>query len=128
MSTANTSADPSASNQALSDWLEVPRAIESAISDLTEADLDCRGGPNDWSIRETIHHVVEANLVASSIVIAAVGKSGCTYDWSWLNPDRLWMERMGYTRAAVTPAIDALTALGRYVGSLLRATPNALSQ
>ena len=107
--------DQGAMVQPLSDWLQVPRAIEVAIEGLTEDDLNLRGGSNGWSIRETVHHLVESNLVACSIAIAAVGKSGCTYDCSWLNPDRSWMERMGYTRAAVAPAIDALSALCRYV-------------
>ena len=70
--------------------------------------------------------MVEANLVASSIVIAAMGKSGCTYDWSWLNPDRSWVERMGYTTAAVGPAIETLSGLGRYLESLFRAVPDAM--
>ena len=71
--------------------------IETALEGLTEDDLNFRGGPNGWSIRETVHHLVESNLVACTIVIAAVGTGGCTYDCSWLNPDRAWMERMGYT-------------------------------
>jgi DinB superfamily len=118
--------DQHASVQPLSDWLQVARAIESAIEGLTEDDLDSRGGPNGWSIRETVHHLVESNLVACTIVIAAVGKGGCTYDWSWLNPDRAWMERMGYSRGTVAPAIEVLSALCRYVAALLSAGPDAL--
>src|SRR5437764_215295 len=97
--------------QPLRDWVQVSRAIGFAIDVVTEVELDFRGGTNGWSIRETIHHLVESNVVACSIVIAAVGESGCTYDCSWMNPDRSWMERTGYTRAAVAPAIDALSAL-----------------
>ena len=95
--------DQGAMVQPLSDWLQVPRAIEVAIEGLTEDDLNLRGGSNGWSIRETVHHLVESNLVACGIVIAAVGKSGCTYDCSWLNPDRSWMERMGYTQCGRGP-------------------------
>src|SRR6266849_4105223 len=118
--------DQGAAVQPLSDRLQVPRAIEVAIEGLTEDDLNFRGGSNGWSIRETVHHLVESNLVACGIVIAAVGKGGCTYDWSWLNPDRSWMERMGYTSAAVAPVIDALSALCRFVTALLSAAPDAL--
>ena len=121
-------ADQGAMVQPLSDWLQVSRAIELAIDGVTEVELDFRGGSNGWSIRETIHHLVESNVVACSIAIAAVGESDCPYDCSWMNPDLSWMERTGYSRAAVAPAIDALSALCRYVTSLLNATPDVLQR
>lgn len=117
--------DPGEPQNAVGAWLEVPRAIEKAIEGLTEDDLALRGGPDGWSIRETVHHLVEANLVASSIMIAALGKSGCAYDWSWLNPDRSWMQRLGYDAAPVGPAIEMLDALCRHISGLIRATTNA---
>ena len=117
--------DQRASVQPLSDWLQVSRTLEIALEGLTEDDLNFRGGPNGWSIRETVHHLVESNLVACTIAIAAVGTGGCTYDCSWLNPDRAWMERMGY-RGSVAPAIEALSAVCRYVSALLSAAPDAL--
>ena len=118
--------DERASVQPLDEWLQVARSIEIALEGLTEDDLNFRGGSNGWSIRENVHHVVESNLVACTIAIAAVGKGGITYDCSWMNPDRAWMERLGYTHAAVAPAIDALSGLCRYVAALLSAAPDAL--
>lgn len=106
-------------------WVQIPVDIQNAIEGLSENDLDFRGGPEGWSIRETVHHLVEANLVAGSIMIAALGESGCTYDWSWLNPDLAWMERMGYKTAPVEPAIETLRALTRYLSGVIDAAPNA---
>ena len=117
--------DERASVQPLSEWLQVSRSLEIALEGLTQDDLDLRGGPDGWSIRETVHHLVESNLAACTIVIAAVGTGGCTYDCSWLNPDRAWMERMGY-RGAVAPAIEVLSPVCRYVNALLSAAPAAL--
>ena len=119
--------DPHASVQPLREWLLISRAIKTALEGLTEDDLNVRGGPNGWSIRETVHHVVESNLVAFTIAIAAVGTGGCTFDCSWLNPDRQWMERMGY-RGAVAPAIEALSAVCRYGSAILSAAPDALQR
>lgn len=117
--------DPSASIQPLSDWLQVSRTLEIALEGMTDDDLNFRGGPLGWSIRETVHHLVESNLVACTIVIAAVGAGGCKFDCSWLNPYQAWMERMGY-RGTVTPAIEASTASCRYVSALLSAAPDGL--
>ena len=111
------------STEALNAWIQIPNSIQHVIEGLTEVDLNVRGGSNGWSIRETVHHLVEANLVAASIVIAAIGKSGCTYDWSWLNPDLAWMERMGYKTAPIEPAIETLRALTRHLSSLIGAAP-----
>ncbi|HYH67498.1 MAG TPA: DinB family protein [Urbifossiella sp.] len=118
--------DPRASDQPLGDWLEIPRAVETALEGLTEDDLDCRGGPDGWSIREVVHHLVESNLVAATVAIAAVGTGGCTYDCSWLNPDRAWVERMGYGRGTVAPAVAVLSPVCRYVAALLGAAPDTL--
>jgi hypothetical protein len=111
----------------LNDWLQVSNDLETAVDGLTEVDLDCRGGPNGWSVREVVHHLVESNLVACNIVIAAVGTGGCTYDCSWLNPDREWMERMGYG-GAVTSAIEASSAVIRYASALLSRAAGGLTR
>lgn len=117
--------DQGASVPPLSDWLQVSRTLEIALGGLTENDLNLRGGPNGWSVRETVHHLVESNLVACTIAVAAVGTGGCTFDCSWLNPDREWMGRMAYC-GALAPALEVLSALCRYGGALLSAAPDAL--
>jgi len=72
---------------ALRAWTSIPREIRRGVAGLSTRDLTVRGGSEGWSIREYVHHLVEANLVASNIVLAALGKPGCTYDWSWVTPD-----------------------------------------
>jgi hypothetical protein len=108
--------------EALRAWLAIPRTIDKALEDLSEEDLDLRGGTDAWSIRETVHHLVEANLVASNIIIAGLAKSGCIYDWSWVTPDADWMQRVGYSTAPVRPAVKTLQALSDYIAGLIRAT------
>jgi len=117
--------DPGASAPPLGDWLDVSRTLGVALEGLTEDELNLRGGPDGWTVRETVHHVVESSLAAGTIAVAAVGSGGCTFDCSWLNPDRSWMERMGY-RGAVAPAVGVLSPLCRYLGALLGAAPDAL--
>jgi hypothetical protein len=106
-------------------WRGVRRKIETAIEGLTESDLDLRGGPDGWSIRETVHHLVESNLVASNIILAALAKDGWTYDWSWVTPDGSWMKRVGYDRAPTGPALEMVGALVAHVSGLLGAVPDA---
>ena len=117
--------DRSESAETLDGWLRVPDAIQEAIEVLTEDALDLTGGTNGWSIRENVHHLVEANLVASNIVVAALAQSGCTYDWSWMMPNASWMKRIGYDTAPVGPALETLKVLCRHISGLISVSPDA---
>jgi hypothetical protein len=111
------------------EWLEIPTRIEDAIPGLPVRALDLRGGSEGWSIREYVHHLVEANLVASNIVLAALATNGkIRYDWSWVWPSAAWMQRVGYTTAAIRPALALLRALGRHFAALLRGGEDALAR
>ncbi len=112
--------------KAVQTWLGIPVRIEKAIRGLPEGALELRGGEEGWSIRENVHHLVEANLVASNIVIAALAKSSRPFDWSWVNPDTSWMRRVGYAKAPIRPALDALKALGQHIAGLIGASADGL--
>jgi hypothetical protein len=109
----------------IQEWGEISTRIERAIEGLNDHELDARGGPEGWSIRETVHHLVEANQIASNIVIAAMANTGGIYDWSWVNPDRSWMRRTGYDKAPVEPALATLKALSEHLKELLKTSPDA---
>lgn len=115
-------AGPAEPTEALRAWLMIPWNIEKALEGLPEEDLDLRGGMEGWSIRESVHHLVEANLVASNMMIAGLAKSGSIYDWSWVTPDASWMQRVGYDTAPVRPALETLRALGEHIAGLIRAS------
>src|SRR4051794_23896468 len=68
--------DERASVQPVSEWLQASLDLGRALEGLTEDDLNLTGGPDGWSIRENVHHMVESNLAACTIVIAAVGTRG----------------------------------------------------
>jgi hypothetical protein len=110
------------------DWSGVPGSIRKAIRGLSERDLDLRGGDEGWSIRETVHHLVEANLIASNMIIAALAVDGYDFDWTWVYPSRKWMQRVGYDKAAVAPAIAMLQALCRHVAALIAGRPPSLKR
>ncbi len=110
------------------EWSSIPKRIRRSIGDLKDADLLIRGGSEGWSIAEYTHHLVEANLIASHVVLAALGKPGCTYDWSWVTPDTGWMIRLSYDRAPIEPAVDLLEALTRHISSLITLNPRGVRE
>jgi hypothetical protein len=42
-----------------------PDALEQAVAGLADADLDRRPGPDDWTAREVIHHLADAETRAA---------------------------------------------------------------
>jgi len=40
-------------------------AIESALEGITEAELDAREGPDEWTPREVVHHLADAEMRAA---------------------------------------------------------------
>jgi len=116
-------------NPALQSWLTIPAVIEKAVDGLSDGDLDKRGGADGASIRETVHHLVEANLIAANIMLAALASERTvTYDWSWVWPNVAWMQRMGYNTAPIVPALQTLHALCDYYVVIIENIPKGLSR
>lgn len=117
-----------AKHAAVAEWSAVPTRLRDSIHGLTEEELDLRGGEEGWSIREAVHHLVEANLVASNMIIAALANDGGPFDWTWVNPDREWMGSVGYDTARVKPAIAMLASLCQHISGLLLQKPASLTR
>src|SRR5262245_40649154 len=112
----------------IAEWRTLPALLESAIAGCSGADLDERVGPDELGLtrRQLVHHLTEANVVAASIVIAALGSPGCTYDWSWMMPFGAWLERLDYARKPIEPARRLLDALNAYVAAQIEPLPDGL--
>ena len=109
-------------------WSGISRMIRTAIRGLDQSELDLRDGADGWSIREYVHHLVESNLIASGMLLVALATDAGYYDWTWVNPDKRWMRRMGYDNAAVDPAIKLLAAQAKHFGGLFAAHPESISR
>jgi len=112
----------------LAEWNKIPSRIRNSVRGLSESELDLRSGSEGWSIRETVHHLVEANLVASNVIIAALATDGCDYDWTWVNPNKSWMRRVGYDKAHVDLAIKTLQSLCLHISALVATQSGALAR
>lgn len=109
-------------------WRRIPRQAEKTVRGLSREELSARKSRKMMSIHETVHHVVEANIIAASMIIAAIGKDGATYDWTWLYPNLDWIKRMGYAKAPLKPAIRMLDCMNEHVANLVRVNPKVLKR
>jgi len=62
------------------------------------------------------------------ITLAALGKSGCRFDWSWMVPDARWRKGLGYGRAPVERALRLLEAVTAHLAGLVRTAPGAMGR
>jgi hypothetical protein len=95
----------------LDEWAALPDAIERSVPP-----------------RETVHHLLEANLVASNMIIAALGTDEYEFDWAWLVPDDAWRARLGYDELDERPALELFRALTKYIAALLTRDPALLQR
>ena len=109
-------------------WRRIPRQADKTVRGLSREEMSIRKSKKMMSIHETVHHVVEANIVAASMIIAAIGKDGATYDWTWLYPNLDWIKRMGYASVPLKPAIRMLDCMNEHIANLVRVNPKVLKR
>ena len=102
--------------------------IQARVRGRSDRQLDGERNHNGMTLRETVHHVVEANVVAAGIVVAALGSPGCTFDWSWMQPFGPWLQRLRYDQKPVAPALELLAALNAWVVAQLEPLPDGLQR
>jgi hypothetical protein len=112
----------------LARWSRIPGRLRRAVAGLPARERRSRGGSEGWTPGQYAHHLAEANLVAASIVLAALGASDPEYDWTWLVPDAAWMRRAGYGRLPASGASRLLDALRLHVAAVVRNVPRAMER
>ena len=45
-------------------YCEGPGVVSAALAGATEAELDARPGPNEWSAREVVHHLADSEATS----------------------------------------------------------------
>jgi hypothetical protein len=112
----------------LRSWRRIPRQVDKTVKGLSREELGLRKDKNAMSIHDTVHHVAEANIVAASMIIAAIGKDGATYDWTWLYPNAEWIKRMGYAKVPVKPVVRMLDCMNEHIANLVRVNAKVLKR
>jgi hypothetical protein len=109
-------------------WGSIPGLVRGIVAGLSDEELDRRTEAAPMSRRELVHHIVEANVVAASIVVAGLGADRPVYDWSWMMPSGPWMRRMRYDAKPIEPALDLLDALNAWVAAQVEPLEDGLDR
>lgn len=57
--------DRTTRRQLVDRYREGPRVVTEALEGITEAQLDARPGPADWSARQIVHHLADSEMTAA---------------------------------------------------------------
>ena len=98
--------------------------LQAVVSDFSEADLNFIPD-GKWSVRQIVHHVVDSDAVVKTMIMAAIGNSGCTYDQSWYPTDNSWASTMAYDQRDISSAVALFQANVIHLENLLRQIPEA---
>lgn len=112
----------------LTAYEQIPEKIASALAHIPGDKLDTLRSSSQMSLRETVHHLVEANIVAASMTIAALGSERATYDWSWLWPGRDWCDRMRYDAVPLDAAVTTLNGLIQHIVNMVHLRDDAATR
>ena len=112
---------------ALEEYASGPGQLEAAVDGLGESDLNAARSRGKWTIRETVHHIVDGDDIWTVCIKAALGNPGATFnlDWYRAKPQIEWAERWAYSRRTIAPSLAQFRASRQHVVQLVREIPDA---
>jgi hypothetical protein len=104
-----------------------PALLESALSGLTESNLNLSLTADSWSIRQIVHHLADGDDIWNICIKAALGNSDgvFTLQWYWEKPQMDWSENWSYASRGIESSLALLRANRRHIVELIEQTPGA---
>ena len=97
--------------------------VEAALAGLTEADLDLTRAPEEWSIRQIVHHLAETDAMFLMIFESALAQPGGTFIRNSYDQVH-WAETLVYQERAIEPSLALIKAMRWHIAHLLQHIPN----
>lgn len=114
----------------LAAYAQGPDRLESALSELTAADLDAVPESGGWTIRMIVHHLADGDELWKSFIKQSLGGAGGEFmmHWYWAMPQDEWAQRWSYAARAIGPSLDCFRANRVQVVQLLESEPQSLER
>jgi hypothetical protein len=113
---------PEERSAAIQDIAELPKKLQDTTDGLFESQLDAPYREGGWTIRQTIHHVADSHMQASSRMRLAL-----TEEWPQITPyqEALWAELPDVVTQPVATSLQLLEGLHARWTALLRSLRDA---
>ena len=97
--------------------------VAAALAGLAETDLDLTRSPEEWSIRQIVHHLAETDSMHLMIFASALAQSSSTFIRNPYDQNH-WVETMAYRERAIEPSLALIKAIRQYLAQLLQHIPD----
>ena len=114
--------------QILDQYAGAAEKITKALAGLTEVQFDLRRADDAWNIRQIAHHIVDSDVLVQTLIMAALGNSGCNYDQTWYPTDNTWAATLAYDKRQLAPALDLYKTSHVQLLMLLQQLPDSLDR
>jgi len=114
-------------NEILTLYADGPALLETALTGLTDSDLDLAPGPDSWSIRQIVHHLADGDDIWKICIKAALGNNDglFTLQWYWDKPQMEWSENWQYASRDIESSLSLLRVNRRHTIELVQQTSDA---
>jgi catechol 2,3-dioxygenase-like lactoylglutathione lyase family enzyme len=98
--------------------------IAAALDGLTEADLDLERAPNEWSIRQIIHHLALSTSLSLMSIETVLVNPGSVFVRPPHDQEK-WVEVLDYKHRPIGTSLALISAVQAHITQLLRSVPNS---
>lgn len=113
--------------QTLELYASGPDALERTLTGLTEDEMTWKPAPDEWSVREIVHHVADSDATALFRVKMALAEPGRVMLGNPYHPDT-WAGSLDYANRDIAPALALLRATRQHILQLLQHLPDAMER
>jgi uncharacterized damage-inducible protein DinB len=114
--------------QILDQYSQAAEKLTMTLAGLTEVQYNLRRAENGWSIRQILHHIIDSDVLVQTLMMAALGNSGCNCDQTWYPTDNSWAATLEYDKRPLAPALDLYRASHVQLLTLLQKLPDGLDR
>ena len=114
----------------LTQYADGPSLLDSALSGLTDTDLDLSPDADSWSIRQIVHHLVDGDDIWKTCIKTALGNGDALFSLQWYvaKPQMEWSESWAYSRRGLASSLALYRANRAHILDLIEHIPGALEK
>jgi hypothetical protein len=109
----------------LTRYAEGVNRLDELLSGLSESGLDLSRDQGKWTIRQIVHHIVDAKDLWETFIKAALGNPGYTVDMNWYILDNKCAPLLDYARRPIKDGVELFRAIRRHIVELVKCLPDA---
>ena len=108
-------------------YKDAPNELARAIAGLSDSDLDKTRASGKWSIRETIHHLIDCDMNYFQINRYALAGTGAKFMFNDFDGD-IWGKTMNYNNRPVEAEMKLFGMMREYIAYLCISLPDSLDR